>query len=96
MVLDRERAASIGVNTVLFAGYVVLFPVAMPLLIKRGYESGVRMGQSWLTLPREFQVLRVRLPAGTHRIRGPSAKGLVDREVEIRAGKPTVVVTEGP
>lgn len=96
VVIDRERSASVGVNTVLFLSYVVLFPVAMPLIIKRAYESGIRMGQSWLMLPAEFQVARVRLPAGRHSVMLPSLTGFQQREVEIVPGKPTIVVTQGP
>lgn len=92
LLIDRERSASVGVNTALFFSYFLLFPVAMPLLIKRGWESGIRMGQSWFTLPAEFQLARVRLPAGKHTVRVPSPQGLVARDVHIRPGKLTVVV----
>jgi uncharacterized protein len=95
-LVDRERSASVGVNTVLFVGFLVLFPVGMPLLIKRGYESGVRMGQSWLMLPAELQLARVRLPAGRHTVQLPTLTGLAEREVEIRAGALTVLVTQAP
>ncbi len=96
LLVDRERSATVGVNTVLFAGYFVLFPVAMPLLIKRGWETAIRDAQSWATLPAELAVVRLRLPAGTHRIRLPGLKGLVDREVEVQAGKLTLLTAEGP
>jgi hypothetical protein len=95
-LVDRERSASVGVNTALFVGFLVLFPVGMPLLIKRGYESGVRMGQSWLTLPAELQLARVRLPPGKHTVQVPTPTGLVEREVELRSGALTVLVTQGP
>jgi len=96
VLVDRERSASVAINTVMFASYFVLFPVMMPLLIKRGYESGIRMGQSWLMLPAEFKVARLRLPAGKHVVQLPSLGGLVSREIEVRSGKLTLVVTEGP
>lgn len=95
-LVDRERSASVGVNTALFFGFLVLFPVGMPLLIKRGYESGVRMGQSWLMLPAELQMARIRLPAGRHTVQVPTLAGLAAREVEVRAGALTVLVTQGP
>lgn len=96
VLLDRERSASIGINTVMALGYVVLFPVAMPVVIRRAHESGVRMGQSWSMLPREFQVARVRLPAGVHQLELPSPEGFVTREIEIRAGRPTLVLGAAP
>lgn len=96
LLIDRERSASIGVNTALFFGYLILWPVAMPLLIKRGYETAIRDGQSWALLPAEFAVVRVRLPAGKQTIKVPGLLGLVEREVDVVAGKVIVITAEGP
>lgn len=96
LLVDRERSATVGVNTVLFAGYFVLFPVAMPLLIKRAWETTMRDAQSWATLPAELAVARVRLPAGTHTVKVPGLTGLVEHTVEVRAGEATLLVAEGP
>ena len=96
LLIDRERSATVGVNTALFFGYLVFFPVAMPLLIKRGYETAIRDGQSWALLPAELAVARVRLPAGKHTVKVPGLGGLVEREVEIARGQITVLTAEGP
>ncbi|GEM_PF-3390668 len=96
LLVDRERSASIAINTVLFFGYFVLMPVALPLLIKKGYESTVRDAQSWATLPAEFAVARVRLPPGKHKVKVPGLLGQVEREVEIVKGQVTVITAEGP
>ncbi len=96
LLVDRERSASIALNTGLFFGYFVLFPVAMPLLIKRGYESAIRDAQSWALLPAEFAVARVRLPPGKHVVKVPGLHGLVEREVEVVKGQVTLLTTEGP
>lgn len=96
VLLDRERSASIGINTALALTYFVLFPVAMPLILKRAHESSIRMGQSWLLLPAEFRVARIRLRAGRHVVQLPSVKGFVPTEVEIKKGKPSLLLAFGP
>ena len=96
ILIDRERSASVGVNTLMAVGGIILFPIGIPLLIKRGWESAIRLGQSWLMLPREFQVARLRLKAGRHTLQVPSLQGLVSREVEVHPGQTTVLVTQGP
>lgn len=96
LLIDRERKATIGVNTALFFTYLVLPPVGMALLIKRAWETTTRDAQSWATLPAELAVARVRLPPGTHRVQVPGLQGLEDRTVEIRAGQTTVLTAEGP
>lgn len=48
--------------------------------------------RSWLSLPGEFQVARLRLPAGKHTITIISGAGPVATEVEVKAGKIQVLV----
>ena len=96
LLVDRERSATVGVNTVLFLGYFVLFPVAMPLLIKRAWETTMRDAQSWALLPAELAVVRVRLPAGRHQVQVPGLGGLEAHEVDIAAGQATVLTADGP
>lgn len=48
--------------------------------------------RSWLSLPAEFQVARVRLPAGKHVVTILSPTGPVTTEVDVKAGKIQVLV----
>jgi hypothetical protein len=96
LLIDRERSATIGVNTVLFVGFLLVWPVGMPLLIKRSWETTMRDGQSWALLPAEFAVARVRLPPGKHKVKVPGLTGLTEREVEVVKGQITVLTAEGP
>lgn len=48
--------------------------------------------RSWMSLPGEFQVARLRLPAGKHQVTIASDSAKVTREVEVRAGKIAVLI----
>ncbi|MBX7099618.1 MAG: hypothetical protein K1X89_18015 [Myxococcaceae bacterium] len=96
VVLDRERTASIGVNTAMVALVFPLFPVMAPLAMKRSYEGAVRLMQSWELLPAEFGVVRLSLMPGAHAVSVPTLRGLEARTVEVKPGVPTVLVTRAP
>lgn len=96
VLLDRERTASIGLNTAMVALLFPLFPVMAPLAVKRSYESGMRMEQSWELLPAELGVVRLSLSPGTHTVSLPTLRGLEARAVDVKAGVPTVLVTRAP
>ncbi|ATB27893.1 COG3014 family protein [Melittangium boletus] len=51
--------------------------------------------RSWLSLPAEFQVARLRLPAGLHTVRVEAPGLSTSREVEVKAGRVRVVVVRG-
>lgn len=89
---DTERSESLAVNTGVFFTYLLLPPVGATLLIKRVYESTIRMGQGWLTLPAEFQVVRRALTPGRQNITVRLGEARWSGEVRIESGKPTVVV----
>ncbi|MBK7861587.1 MAG: hypothetical protein IPJ65_23820 [Archangiaceae bacterium] len=96
VLVDRERSGTVGVNTALFFGYLLLPPLAVPLLLRRAWETTIRDSQSWELLPAEFAVARLQLPAGTHALQLPGLHGLERREVTVKAGAVTVEVVQGP
>jgi uncharacterized protein len=93
---DTERVASSWVNVALLGSYVLLPPVGGALLLRRVFEVHTRMAQGWLSLPAEFQVGRLRLPAGTHEVRVVAAGLTLSRTVEVAPGRPSLVVVRVP
>ena len=91
---DTERVPSLWVNTALVGSYFLLPPVGGVLLIRRAVEVNNRMAQGWLSLPAEFQVSRLGAPAGRQQVwvRAGGKEQVFD--VEIRAGRLTVLVVQ--
>ena len=104
-ILETRTTLKELVARVLFLDYIgalaasllfPLFPVMAPLAVKRSYESGMRMEQSWELLPAELGVVRLSLSPGTHTVSLPTLRGLEARAVDVKAGVPTVLVTRAP
>jgi uncharacterized protein len=51
--------------------------------------------RSWLSLPAEFQVARLRLPAGLQTVHVDAGGWRASRQVEVKAGRVRVVVVRG-
>ena len=51
--------------------------------------------RSWLSLPAEFQVARLRLPAGVHTVRVEGPGWSASQQVEVKPGRVRLVVVRG-
>ncbi|HZI13324.1 MAG TPA: hypothetical protein VE153_23280 [Myxococcus sp.] len=91
---DTEREASLAMDLGAAVSYLLLPPVGGALIIRRVSESHNRMAQGWLSLPAEFQLVRLPLPKGRQVVRVLGGTREQVHEVDIRAGGPTVLVVQ--
>ncbi|RKG62487.1 hypothetical protein D7X30_04155 [Corallococcus sp. AB011P] len=91
---DTERAPSLAVNLGAAASYVLVPPLGAALIIRRVVEVNTRMAQGWLSLPAEFQVARLSLPQGRQTVTLHMGTREQVHEVDIRPGRPQVLVVQ--
>ncbi|MFP2930570.1 hypothetical protein ACLESO_36310 [Pyxidicoccus sp. 3LG] len=91
---DTERAPSVAVNLGTFVSYLLVPPVGAALLIRRVSEVNNRMEQGWLSLPAEFQVVRLPLPQGRQTVRIRTGTREQVHEVDVSPRRPAVLVVQ--
>ncbi|WP_163998057.1 hypothetical protein [Pyxidicoccus caerfyrddinensis] len=91
---DTERAPSLAVNLGTAVSWLLIPPVGGALVIRRVSEVNNRMAQGWLSLPAEFQVVRLPVPKGRQVVRVRTATREQVREVDISPGRPAVLVVQ--
>ncbi|MCY1020421.1 hypothetical protein [Pyxidicoccus sp. MSG2] len=91
---DTERAPSVAVNLGTVVSWLLVPPVGAALVIRRVAEVNNRMAQGWLSLPAEFQVVRLSVPKGRQVVRIRTGAREQVREVDISSGRPAVLVVQ--
>lgn len=80
---DSTREANLWARVGSLSLFVLIPPLGGYLLVRSAIEHGTLMEQGWLSLPAEFQVVRLSLPPGRHTVRILGGDQEEAREVDI-------------